>query len=220
MGKIIILAGGFGSGKSEIALNFAMQEAEKSSNVILADLDLVNPYFASRELKVDLEKKGIRLLSPGGELSFGDVPNLPSEIIGLVRQNNNMFIDLAGDEVGALVLGYLSQYIFKKRSYDLFLVLNPYRPFAMDQQDLRELKIYLEKAARLKFTGIISNPNLVEETDIDVIIEGHRRVLGFAESLNIPIKYIVVEEKFCNKLFPVYGNTLKKIKVYLRPDWL
>ena len=187
----IIFAGGFGSGKSEVALNFALEKAKTSNSTILADLDLVNPYFASRELRIELEKEGIRLLSPQGDLSFGDVPNLPSEIIGLIRQDNVMFIDLAGDEVGALVLGYLSQYLMR-RNYELFLVLNPYRPFANELHDLQELRDYLQRAAQLKFTGIISNPNLVEETDTEVIIKGHQRVVEFGNALDIPVKHIVV----------------------------
>lgn len=220
MGNISIFAGGFGSGKTEITLNFAINRAAESNRVILADLDVVNPYFVSREVKPELQEKGIRLLAPGGQLSFGDVPNLPAEIIGLIKQDNDMFIDLAGDEAGALVLGYLSKYITGRYNYNLYLILNPYRPFASDLQNVMELKARLERASRIKFTGIISNPNLVEETDINIIEDGHRRVVGFAESLNIPVKFLTVEEKFYQQLLPEYGNELKKIKLYLRPDWL
>ncbi|MEN6461300.1 MAG: hypothetical protein ABFC94_08035 [Syntrophomonas sp.] len=220
MGSIVILAGGFGSGKTEVAINMAFDTAETVNNVVLADLDLVNPYFASRDAKKCLEDKEIRLLAPQGQLSFGDVPSVPPEIMGFIKQDNHMIIDLAGDEVGSLVLGYISNMVSARTNVEFLLVINPYRPFAARLEDLIEMKKLLERAARLTFTGIISNPNLVEETDVDVIINGHRKVEHFADILNIPIRYLAVEEKFFSQLLPIYEKKLKKIKLFLRPDWL
>lgn len=219
LGDIVILAGGFGSGKTEVALNLAFDKALEADNVILADLDLVNPYFASREMKILIEKSGIKLLSSLEELSFGDVPSLPPGILGFVKQDNHMIIDLAGDEVGSLVLGYISNYV-KARDYEFLLVLNPYRPFATNIEDVRELKKLLEGAAHLKFTGIISNPNMVEETDVDIIKNGHLKVEEFAGKLKIPIRGLVVEERFYRQLIPEYGEILRKLQIFLRPDWL
>lgn len=220
MGSIVILAGGFGSGKTEVAINMAFDTAETVNNVVLADLDLVNPYFASRDAKKCLEDKEIRLLAPQGQLSFGDVPSVPPEIMGFIKQDNHMIIDLAGDEVGSLVLGYISNMVSARTNVEFLLVINPYRPFAARLEDLIEMKKLLERAARLTFTGIISNPNLVEETDVDIIINGHRQVEHFADILNIPIRYLAVEEKFFSQLLPIYEKKLKKIKLFLRPDWL
>lgn len=220
MGSIVILAGGFGSGKTEVAINMALDTAENVNNVVLADLDLVNPYFASRDAKKYLEDKEIRLLAPQGQLSFGDVPSVPPEIMGFIKQDNHMIIDLAGDEVGSLVLGYINNIVNLRTNLEFLLVINPYRPFAAQLEDLTEMKILLERAAHRSFTGIISNPNLVEETDQDIIINGHRKVEHFADVLKIPIRYLAVEEKFFNPLLPVYGKKLKKMKLFLRPDWL
>ncbi|PKM76765.1 MAG: hypothetical protein CVU90_10710 [Firmicutes bacterium HGW-Firmicutes-15] len=220
MGNIVVFAGGFGSGKSEVALNYAMQKAEASKGVILADLDLVNPYFASRDVRAKLEKAGIRLVAPEGQLSFGDVPSIPGEIIGLIRQDNEMVIDLAGDEVGSVVLGYLSRYVVARETYDFFLVLNPYRPFAQDLESVMLLKRRLEGVANLKFTGIVSNPNLLGETSPDLIRDGHEMIVGFAEALDIPVSYLTIEEKFYSELFPDYGEKLQVIDLYLKPDWL
>lgn len=221
MGITRIFSGGFGSGKSEIALNFALERnIENNQEIILADLDLVNPYFASRDMKKVLKDKGIRLLAPTEELSFGDVPNIPSEIIGLLQQDNNIIIDLAGDEVGATVLGYIHTYLLQRRDFEFFLVINPYRPFAGDIESITELKNYLERASRLSFTGIVSNPNLVEETTLEVIKKGHEKVLKYAEGLNLPVKYLTVEEKFYDDLCNYYQGIVKKIKVNLRPEWI
>lgn len=219
MKKTVIFAGGFGSGKSEIALNYTFKMNNEQDKLILADLDLVNPYFAARDIKNSLEKNGIRVVAPEGDLSFGDVPSIPAEMIGLLRDNNNIIIDLAGDEVGSLVLGYLSKFVIKRGDYDLFLVINPYRPFAQDIESLIELKMLLEGAAHIQFTGIISNPNLMEETTTEIIRKGHKMVENYAKSLNLPVSYLIVERKFYQELFSEYGKTLKEINLYLRSDW-
>lgn len=220
LGNIVIFAGGFGSGKSEVALNYAFHQADTSQGVVLADLDLVNPYFASRDLRTKLEQAGIRLVAPVGQLAFGDVPSIPREIIGLIRQDNKMVIDLAGDEVGSVVLGYLSRYVTLRDTHDFWLVLNPFRPFAEDLESVITLKKRLEGVANLKFTGIVSNPNLLGETTPDIIRKGHEMVVGFARDLDLPISYLTIEEKFYSELFPDYGAKLQVIDLYLKPNWL
>lgn len=220
MGSLAIFAGGFGSGKSEVAVNFAIDMAKKSQKTILADLDLVNPFFASRDAKEKLIRKNIRLVAPGGELAFGDVPNLPTEIMALMKQDNDMLIDLAGDEVGSLVIGYLSKLVIGRGNYEFYLVINPYRPFAGELESIKELRQLLEKAGLIKFTGIISNPNMVEETNLDLVLKGHRRVVEFAAGLALPVKYLTVEERVYNCLPHEYHNIAKIIKLYLRPGWL
>jgi hypothetical protein len=220
LGNMAIFAGGFGSGKSEVAVNYAMLQAENYADVVLADLDLVNPYFASRDVRAKLKEAGIRLVAPSGELSFGDVPSIPGEIIGLIKQENRMVIDVAGDEVGSMVLGYLSKFILARSGYEFFLVLNPYRPFAQDLPNVRLLKDQLERAASLKFTGIVSNPNLLGETTVALIHSGHRKVMGYAQELDIPVVHLTVERKFYQELVPDYGKMLQIINLYLKPHWL
>lgn len=220
LGSLAIFAGGFGSGKSEVAINFAIDRASTSQKVVLADLDLVNPFFASRDAREKLISKNIRLLAPSGELAFGDVPNLPTEIIALMKQDNDMLIDLAGDEVGSLVIGYLSKLVKERGNYQFYLVINPYRPFAGELESIKELKQLLEKVGLIKFTGIISNPNMVEETNLELVLRGHQRVVEFAAGLALPVKYLTVEESIYNCLPYEYRNIAKKITLYLRPSWL
>ncbi|MDD2372707.1 MAG: hypothetical protein WC109_06380 [Syntrophomonadaceae bacterium] len=220
MGSLAIFAGGFGSGKSEVAINFAIDMASKSQKIVFADLDLVNPFFASRDAREKLISENIRLVAPGGELAFGDVPNLPTDIIALMKQDNDMLIDLAGDEVGSLVIGYLSNLVVERGDYQFYLVINPYRPFAGELESIKELRQHLEKAGLIKFTGIISNPNMVEETNLDLVLKGHRRVVEFAAKLELPVKYLTVEERIYNCLPHEYRSIAKKITLYLRPGWL
>ncbi|MGR6836527.1 hypothetical protein [Syntrophomonas erecta] len=221
MGSITIFAGGYGSGKTEIALNYALNSGQSGGQKILADLDLVNPFFSSREMKGLLENRGIKLLAPGGDLAFGDVPSVPGEILTCLNQRDNrLFIDLAGDEVGALVLGYLNQYLVGRDTLELYLVLNPYRPFARDLKSVQTLKEMLERATHMSFTGIISNPNLVEETNVEVIRAGHSRVVEYGQALGLDIDYLTVEQKFFQAIKEEFGPIVKAIQLYLRPEWL
>lgn len=220
LGIVSIFAGGYGSGKTEIALNYAFAAANQDNNVVLADLDLVNPYHVSRERRLDLENRGITLLAPGGELSFSDVPQLPHKLIAHLYADNHMLIDVAGDEAGGLVLGYLNRYLEQRCPFHLWLVVNPYRPFAADLEGIREMVRLVEDTSRLNFTGIISNPNLVEETDTDCIREGHRQVTAYARELALPIGSLTVREDFYKDLYPEFGSLLTSIRLYTRPEWL
>jgi MinD-like ATPase involved in chromosome partitioning or flagellar assembly len=219
LAEIIIFAGGFGSGKSEIAINFALHRSDFTENIILADLDLVNPYFASRDVRDLLESRGIKLLAPAGALSYGDVPSIPAEIIGILRGNDEIIIDVAGDEVGSMVLGYLSRYI-KERDYSFYLVLNPYRPFAQDIENVTELKKILENAAHLNFTGLISNPNLMDETNPGIIRSGHRIISDYSQALKLPVCYLTAERRFLDDLVNDYRQIIQPISLYLKPEWL
>jgi hypothetical protein len=220
LGSLAIFAGGFGSGKSEVAVNFAIDMASKSQKTVLADLDLVNPFFASRDAREKLISNNIRLVAPSGDLAFGDVPNLPTDIIALMKQDNDMLIDLAGDEVGSLVIGYLSKLVIEREGYEFYLVINPYRPFAGELESIKELRQLLEKAGLIKFTGIISNPNMVEETNLNLVLKGHQRVVEFAAKLELPVKYLTVEDRIYKCLPYEYRSIAKKITLYLRPGWL
>ena len=224
MTQVTIFSGAFGSGKTEIALNYALERAKHTEykEILLADLDTANPYFVARDAKDLLGTEGekIRIIAPVKELALADVPNLPSGILGLLRADNDMVAHLAGDKFGALVLGYLSGYIRARHHFNMYMVVNPYRPFSSSIDEVIELKGMLERAGRIEFSGIISNPNLVEETTLELIQEGHGRVVEFAKEMGIPVAYLAVESKYYQELYPEYGNHLKCIKLFLRPNWI
>ncbi|HHV76454.1 MAG TPA: hypothetical protein GXX39_03655 [Syntrophothermus lipocalidus] len=220
MGSITIFAGGFGSGKSETALNYALKLVRSCEQVVLADLDMVNPYFCSRELEEVLNKNRVKLLAPIERLRFGDVPQVPPEVVGYLGTENEMVLDVGGDEVGAQVLGYLRPYM-RDRPYRMFLVINPYRPFARELDAVTELRDALERASRLRFTGIVSIPNLASDTDLEVIISGHERVRAYAQKLNLPVVFLVVEDRFYEAVRVQLSDTeVEPVTLYLRPEWL
>lgn len=180
---------------------------------------MANPYFVSRDTWEILERNHIRLLAPDNVLAYGDVPNLPSSIIGIIRKNSNTVIDLAGDKAGALVLGYLAKFI-NPADFRIYLVINPYRPFSQELYDIMVLRQMLEYSAGHPITGIISNPHMVEQTSFELIQAGHRRVEIFACEMGIPITSLVVTESFYQSAYDLFGSIVKEIHLYLRPDWL
>ena len=220
MSQTVILAGGYGSGKSEIALNFVLQAKAAGRDMILADLDLVNPYFASRDITEELKLRGIQVTAPEGRFQFTDLPSVPKEMIGILQNDQDILIDLAGDENGSTVLGYLSRYVRLRTGYEHWMVVNPYRPFAADLTEMKELVAGLELVGKIPFTGIISNPNLLEETNLEVIRQGHRRVEEYSQAFQLPICRLCVEKSFYEVLFPEYGSLLMPLNLYLRPGYL
>lgn len=219
MAETVILSGGYGSGKSEIALNLAYLFRTQAP-VSLIDLDLVNPYFAARDMALKLAEDDIRLVAPSGAFAFTDLPSIPGDLPAQLHSAQTAVIDLAGDESGTVVLGYIHPLIAKRPGYEWYLVINPYRPFAETEADMQQLLADLEMAGRMRFTGIISNPNLLEATTAATIREGHRQVEAYSQAFQLPIRYLSVLEPFYPELYPEYGDLLLKMKLFLRPDYL
>ncbi len=218
MATVTIFVGGFGSGKSELAINYALESSLFADNIILADLDLNHPYSAYRDVRDRLEARGIRVLAPVGGQSRGDMLGLHPEIIEALQSNDEIIIDVAGDEVGSMVLSYLSHYI-KDSDYNFYLVLNPYRALAHSLEGVMELRLFLESASHLTLTGLISNPNVMDETSPEMIRNGHQIVMQYAWAMRLPVSWLSAEEKFYTDLIHEYGRDLQPITRYLKPEW-
>lgn len=170
--RILIVVGAFGSGKSEVSVNLARYLAESGSSVAIADLDIVNPYFRSREAAKELDKMGVRSLIPPGDLAGADLPVIIPEIKGAIQRSDGVLIlDVGGDDLGATVLRSLEG-AFKGTSYEMLLVLNANRPFtATPDGALKALK-EIESASRLNMTGIVSNTHLIDDTTSEEVRKG------------------------------------------------
>lgn len=214
---ITIYVGGFGSGKTEISLNTALAKA--ADKPVLADLDMVNPYFCSREMEQLLTDNGVTFIGPRSDLKLSDVPHVPASIIGFLRSERPMIIDVGGDEVGCWVLGYLSKYIMI-RDHAMYLVLNPYRPFSDTVERVTNLRMALEKASRLQFSAVVSNPNFSAATDIASVLEGHEINKSFAEALGLPIAFLAVDDRLIPEIEGLIQEKVMPVKILLRPDWI
>jgi hypothetical protein len=188
---IIVIVGGYGSGKSEIAVNLARYLATSQADpVTIADLDIVNPYFRSREAARELEKHGIRSLIPPGEQSQADLPIIIPQIKGAVKDTDGyLILDVGGDDVGARVLHSLYD-AFRKNSYELLLVLNASRPFTATLEGTLTMIKAIAESSGLAFTGIISNTHLMEHTSPDTVMSGIAMAKQVSEKTGLPVKLV------------------------------
>jgi len=212
--RINIFVGGFGSGKTEIAINYSIDCKKKYQQVAIVDLDIVNPYFRSREVKKNLKLQGVKMVSPEGKLIYSDIPIISPEIKGLIQnQDFRLILDVGGDGVGSVVLGNFRNFI-KDFDYEMFLVVNTFRPFTRNASQIKQIAREIEHTSRLKITGIVSNPNLSIETEEKNIIEGHKEIIKASKVLNIPIKFICVDERFMQK---INKENIKESIFYIKP---
>ena len=182
--RITMLCGHYGSGKTNIALNMAYSLKETKENVAIADLDIVNPYFRTKDSEAELKEKGIRLIASEYAGTNVDIPALPQDMYSLTDDKNvYAVIDVGGDDRGALALGRIMPSIKEENDYEIFLVINKYRPLTPDVESTLEVMAEIETAGNFKFTGIINNSNLgVLTTAEDVLnsAEYAEKVVVFA----------------------------------------
>ncbi len=199
--RITILAGHYGSGKTNIAVNLALDLKRKGKPVAVADLDIVNPYFRTKDSAQDFEREGIRLISSPFANSNLDVPALPAEMYAVVEDRlSNYILDIGGDDRGALALGRLTPAILEEDNYEMLLVANFFRPLTRDTQSLLEVMREMEAAARIPFTGIINNSNLGEETCTEHVLSSLERAKDFSQTTGLPLVMTTVRRDLLQSL--------------------
>lgn len=163
--RVTLFCGHYGSGKSNLAVNYALRLRENGLPAALADIDIVNPYFRSADSKKELEAAGVQVISLPFANSNVDLPSLPQEVYGLVqRRDVYAVLDVGGDDRGALALGRYVPYILEEGNFANLFVVNFYRPLTQTASAALEVLREIEQAACLPFTGIVNNSNLGRET--------------------------------------------------------
>lgn len=213
--KIYITVGHYGSGKTEFSVNYALELKKLNDNVILVDLDIVNPYFRSNDARALLEENGITVIAPDYAGTNVDIPVLPAEIMRIFNEKDaKIVIDVGGDDDGAIALGRYRQF-FDSADYEMSLVVNTKRPLSSTVSEIIEMKQNIEAASRLLITNIISDTNIADETTKDVIKDGYAITKTAAQKLNLPIKYVVSAfdadfgEEINKKLFKIERRLFK-----------
>jgi hypothetical protein len=207
---IVIFAGRFGSGKTEVAINYALalaggQRQYPSSGArvqppILVDLDIVTPYFRSRETAEAMGKQGVQVIAPSPIGQYLDTPAITPQILGAIQQPvRPVILDVGGDKQGARALGQFSLAI-GQRGYVMHFVVNPYRPFTDTLEGLTNSIGEIEAGSRLQVSSLVSNPNLIGETTIEQIVAGHARIEGFARELGLAIAFVCLERRWMEAL--------------------
>ncbi|MCR5732125.1 MAG: hypothetical protein K6G51_04225 [Sphaerochaetaceae bacterium] len=200
MKRMTLFCGHYGSGKTNLAVNYALYLRRKNLPVSLADIDIVNPYFRSKDSKDLLEKEGVKVIALPFANSSVDLPALPSETYALVEDKSRYAVlDIGGDDRGAYALGRFVPYILEENDYDMFYVVNFYRPLTTTVDEAIEVMREIEGACGLKFTGIINNSNLGQETTVEKIQATYERAQKLSETTFLPLVYTAAEESIATE---------------------
>jgi hypothetical protein len=199
--RITILSGHYGSGKTNIAVNLALDLKKVYNKVAIADIDIVNPYFRTKDSEDQLKNAGIRLICSEYANSNVDIPALPQDMYSVTDDKSvHAILDVGGDERGALALGRLVPKIKEENDYDMFYVINKFRPLTRDIPSAKEVFDEIENACKLKFTGIINNSNLGRETTAEDVISSVEFAENLAKTLNLPLIFTSVSENMYDEL--------------------
>ncbi len=190
--RISILAGHFGSGKSEIAVNYAMSLARSGVPVSLVDLDVVKPYFRSRSARDELARAGVELVAPSGDNYYADLPIIIPRVRGLcMDRSRRIILDLGGDDVGARVLGSLSD-VVDPGQVETAAVVNFRRPLTPDPAAAVAMIRGIEGSARLRVDGVISNTHLMQDTTPEIVRAGYALAVETARMIGTKVMAVCV----------------------------
>ena len=207
--RITIFAGHYGSGKTNIAVNYAALIKEQTGKeVALADLDIVNPYYRAKDSTDVLEEKGIRMISSPFANSNVDLPALPAEAYAIIDDENVFSVcDVGGDDRGAYALGRYREGILKA-DYEMLMVVNMYRPLTRTVEDVLEMKAEIEAAAGIPFTGIVNNSNIGVITTAKDVVSSFPFIEEIEKAAGIPLRFTTVWDKIYCELSANYKNLI------------
>lgn len=227
MKNVKVLIGNYGSGKSELALNFAVQAAGRGERTELLDLDMVNTYFRLTERGRMVEQKEIRLVSPNFACSGIETLSLPAEVASaFVLDWDCVIFDVGGDDVGATALGRYHQDFMElpPGSLEVLNVVNVRRPLSGTVEKIRRLQEGMQSHSRLQITGMINNANLAAMTSAKDLWDGYQMLAETAEATGIPVAYTTGKKEFLDEFLamspdPKYVGTPVAIDMYMHRDW-
>ena len=221
MKRLIIVTGHYGSGKTEFSVNLAIDLKKTNEKVSIADLDIVNTYFRSRERGEFLESLGVHVCDSSIKASTLDLPAIPAEVMGIIKdQSAKAIIDVGGDAVGARALAQFS-HLINGVEHDLLFVINANRPETQKVEDVVTYIRAIEETASLKVTGLVNTTHLLKSTSLEDVERGHALAKEVSDLTGIPITHEVAIESIASQ---VKDEEIKKnlfpIKMYMREDWM
>lgn len=209
MKRVTLFAGHYGSGKTNIAVNYALYLKEQGKDVVIADMDIVNPYFRTKDSTDVLEAAGIELISPHFANSNVDLPALPQEMYKTVQDRSKLSVlDIGGDDRGAYALGRYTPYILEENDYEMIFVANFYRPLTTTAKEALEVMREIEAAGHLPFTAIVNNSNIGNETTAEDVLATVNRAEELSKISGLPVIFTTSESKVADELKSKIDNVL------------
>jgi len=199
--RITLFAGHYGSGKTNVALNYARRLRASAAAVCVADLDIVNPYFRTKDSAAELAAEGIGLVVSDFANSNVDFPAMPKEIYAVVAdRTTRVVMDIGGDDRGALALGRYVPDIVAENDYEMLAVVNAARPLTRTPRDTVEVLREIEAACGLPFTGLVNNTNLGPETTAADVLASLPYAAETAASMGLPVRFTCVADHLATEL--------------------
>ena len=199
--RITLLCGHYGSGKTNVAVNLALMMKEQYDKVTIADLDIVNPYFRTKDSSEELARAGIKLICSEFANSNVDIPALPQEMYSITDDTSHrVIIDVGGDDRGALALGRLAPKIKEENDYEMLMVINNCRPLTRTVEDTLEVMGEIEFACGIKFTGLVNNSNLGEETTAEDVLGSLEYADAVSKATGLPLVATTYKAELDNEL--------------------
>ncbi|MFW5844289.1 MAG: ATP-binding protein [Spirochaetota bacterium] len=219
--RISVITGHYGSGKSEISVNLALSEARRNHRVALVDLDVVNPYFRSREKRELLEGSGVRVIANSfGQDQGVDIPAVSPEVFAPLQDPEaRAILDTGGDPVGARLLGTYRYYLQGEET-EVLCVCNVARPETQTAEAIVDQIRGIEAASRLRVTGLINNTHMLEHTTVDYVERGNEVCRRVSELLDIPVRYVAVLAALAPDIPGHVAGELIPIAMHLREAWM
>lgn len=196
-----LFAGHYGSGKTNIAVNYALWLAHQGKKTALGDLDIVNPYYRAKDSQSELEAAGVRVIASAYANSNVDVPALPQEMYALTENlDTYAVLDIGGDDRGALALGRYVPAIVTENDYDMLFVFNRSRPLTRSAETALGILREIEEACQLPFTGIVHNTNLGRETTVDTVLAALPEIEKMTRLSGLPLRFTAARDDIAARL--------------------
>lgn len=188
MKRITLFAGHYGSGKTSIAVSWAKHVKKTGFDTAIIDLDIVNPYFRTKDSEKDLNDCGIELICSEYANTNLDAPALPKEIYReICDKNRHLIIDVGGDDRGAVALGRYTPDILAEDDFDMLFVANCHRPLTRTPAEALEIMREIEAASHLPFTAIVNNSNIGDETTPENVLKSEEYIKTLSKLSGLPV---------------------------------
>ena len=210
--RISMFYGHYGSGKTHVAINYALHLSAQGKKVVIADLDIVNPYFRTKDSMKELEEAGISVISSPFAGSNVDLPSLPKEIYNIIMDRDTHFVlDIGGDDRGALALGRLCDIIREENDYEAFFVVNFYRPLTPDAKDAYGVLQEVQGACGIPATCLVNCSNLGPNTDAQCVLDTLLDIKALEEMANLPLAFTASFAPVAKELIPLMPDVFQMV---------